>query len=254
MEIKTIQWGFSTIGCPELTLSEAEALGRCSGYPLLEVRIADDTFSDVAVLKLLAAQKRCFILGSSFGLITDDDIYREKLKNIATLAARCNIPYVRIFGGCAYAEPENEEKLRNAQRNLDFFEGLNLPVQLVLETHDFFSSARRIYDLFQKTGRKLPVIWDTYHTYFSGKEPLQKSWELLSEHIIDIHVKDGSSSGLTLPGNGVFPFSELFELLKKNRYSGMITCEHEKMWHPELPELKEAFRALDVLKKASGFL
>ena len=40
-----------------------------------------------------------------------------------------------------------------------------------------------------------------------------------------------------------------FNLLKEQNYSGLLTCEHEKMWHKELPDLPEAIRALAPFKK-----
>lgn len=249
MSTEKIKWGFSTIGCPDWSLKEAADFGLNNGYPLLEVRISGKDFAERDLLSQLGEEKRCFLLGTSFGLITDSPDYRQMLADCANLAAECNIPYVRVFGGCGFSEQLDDNKIDCAKRNLDFFAKLDLPVQLLLETHDLFSSAERVSYLFSKLGCSLPVIWDTYHTYFTGKETLPRSWELLKEHIIDVHVKDGSpETGLTLAGAGKFPLADLFKLLKEENYSGMVTCEHEKMWHKELPELPEAFRALDAFK------
>ena len=244
-----IKWGFSTIGCPDWTLEEASCFGLQANYPLLEVRITGKDFPERALLRRLGEEKRCLILGTSFGLISDSPDFRTMLKDCALLAADCAVPYIRIFGGCAFSEPFEEDKFDNARRNLAFFDSLNLPVELILETHDCFSSAQRVCKLFEKLDRSLPVIWDTYHTFFSGKESLSQSWELLKDFIKDVHVKDGSPAELTLPGKGKFPLTELFNLLKEQNYSGLITCEHEKMWHKELPDLSEAIRALAPFKK-----
>ena len=243
-----MQWGFSTIGCPELSLKEAAAFGLEAGYPLLEVRVAGKDFAEKDVLTQLASQGRCKILGSSFGLTTDVPEIREQLQNCAQLAADCGVPYVRIFGGCAFTEPEDDLKYANARKNLAFFDSLDLPVQLVLETHDFFSSAKRICGLFDRAERTLPVIWDTWHSWHTGKETLTESWKMLKKYIIDVHIKDGNASGLTLQGDGDFPTAQLLQLLRENNYTGLISCEHEKMWHPELPDLSAAFRALDRFK------
>ena len=248
--MKNIQWGFSTIGCPDWTLEKAADFGLNNGYPLLEVRVTGSDHPERDVLRRLGEEKRCLILGTSFGLISDDQKFRTMLKGCAELAADCAIPYVRIFGGCGFTEPFEADKYDNAQRNLDFFDSLDLPVQLILETHDCFSSAQRVCGLFEKLDRTLPVIWDTYHTYFTGKETLSESWELLKDFIRDVHVKDGNGKELCLSGEGSFPLTELFALLKEKNYAGLITCEHEKMWHKELPGLPEAFRALDTFKTA----
>ena len=244
-----IKWGFSTIGCPDWTLEKAAAFGLQVNYPLLEVRITGKDFPERAILRRLGEEKRCLILGTSFGLISDNPDFRTMLKDCAQLAADCAIPYIRIFGGCAFSEPFEEDKFDNARRNLEYFDTLDLPVQLILETHDCFSSAQRVCSLFEKLDRTLPVIWDTYHTFFTGKESLLQSWELLRNFVKDVHVKDGSSAGLTLAGKGDFPLTELFNLLKEQNYSGLLTCEHEKMWHKELPDLPEAIYALAPFKK-----
>ena len=118
-----------------------------------------------------------------------------------------------------------EEKKANAKRNLEYFESLGLPTRLLLEAHDLFSSGKRICELFESTGRTLPVIWDTYHTYFTGKESLSESWELLESYIIDVHIKDGNGKELCLPGEGIFPTTELFALLKEKNYAGLITSK-----------------------------
>ena len=245
-----VKWGFSTIGCPDWDLKTAAAFGEKSGYPLLEVRVTGSDHTEKDFLRKLGEEKRCLILGTSFGVTTDGDQYRDMLKACATLAAECSIPYVRIFGGCGFSEPFDDEKKANAKRNLEYFDSLGLPTRLILETHDLFSSGKRVCELFESTGRTLPVIWDTYHTYFTGKESLSESWELLESYIIDVHIKDGNGKELCLPGEGIFPMTELFALLKEKNYAGLMTCEHEKMWHPELPDMPEAFRAIDKFKGA----
>lgn len=245
-----IGWAFSTIGCPELTLAQAAELGRKYNWDLLEVRVAGEDFPEKDTLRQLAEQKRCRIIGTSFGLLTDDDSYRDKLRMCAEFAAECQVPYVRIFGGYAFSEGVDERKFECAGRNLEYFFNLGLPVKPVLETHDCFSSARRVVELFERLNFTLPVIWDAYHTCFTGGETPAESLEMLLPYIIDVHIKDGNGTGLTLPGAGEFPFAELAALLKERDYRGMICCEHEKMWHPELPELPEAFKALEPFRAA----
>ena len=48
-----IQWGFSTIGCPDWTLEEASDFGLQANYPLLEVRITGKDFPERALLRRL---------------------------------------------------------------------------------------------------------------------------------------------------------------------------------------------------------
>ena len=85
--MQDIKWGFSTIGCPDWTLEEAAAFGLQSNYPLLEVRITGKDFPERALLRRLGEEKRCLILGTSFGLISDNPDFRTMLKDCAQLAA-----------------------------------------------------------------------------------------------------------------------------------------------------------------------
>jgi sugar phosphate isomerase/epimerase len=46
-----------------------------------------------------------------------------------------------------------------------------------------------------------------------------------------------------IPGTGVLPLADSIRLLKANGYDGWLQFEHEKRWHPELPEPEEIFPA-----------
>jgi len=249
MTEKCINWGFSTIGCPELTLKEAAAIGEEFGFPMLEIRLPVPEKNDTNVIRRLAEAGRCQILGSSFALAADDDDARKAVACELELAAECHVPYLRCFGGFPFSEEPDQRKLDAVRKNLDFVTSLQLPVRLALETHDGFSSASRVARLFAETGIKLPVIWDSFHTFFKGGEGLQQSYGLLKGTVIDVHIKDGSEYGFTLPGCGRFPLNELFQLLLQENYTGLLTCEHEKMWHPELPMLTDALTALKPFQK-----
>jgi sugar phosphate isomerase/epimerase len=45
------------------------------------------------------------------------------------------------------------------------------------------------------------------------------------------------------PGQGQLPLAEAIQLLKANGYDGWLVFEHEKRWHPILPEPEAAFPA-----------
>lgn len=46
-----------------------------------------------------------------------------------------------------------------------------------------------------------------------------------------------------LPGEGQLPLTESLTVLAAHGYTGYIVFEHEKRWHPELPEPEVAFPA-----------
>ena len=44
----------------------------------------------------------------------------------------------------------------------------------------------------------------------------------------------------TLPGDGGFPIAPLLGALRADGFSGAVSLEWERMWHPYLPSLDEA--------------
>ena len=73
---------------------------------------------------------------------------------------------------------------------------------------------------------------------------------MLAGHVVDVHVKDSrlESDGklvATVPGEGDLPVGELLDLLEKADYTGPVTLEYEKLWHPYLPELRVALEAVN---------
>ena len=75
------------------------------------------------------------------------------------------------------------------------------------------------------------------------------TWRGLRDHIVHLHVKD--STGVpsarhpftyVLPGDGEFPMAGLLAALREDGYTGPLSLEWEKMWHPYLPSLDEALR------------
>jgi fatty-acyl-CoA synthase len=43
------------------------------------------------------------------------------------------------------------------------------------------------------------------------------------------------------PGTGELPLDESIKILKEAGYDGWLLFEHEKRWHPNLPEPEEIF-------------
>jgi len=46
-----------------------------------------------------------------------------------------------------------------------------------------------------------------------------------------------------IPGTGQLPLAEAIRLLRQQGYTGWLVLEHEKRWHPNLPEPEEIFPA-----------
>ena len=252
-------WGFSTLGCPELSLPEAAALADRFGFPHLELRTVSGSLNlpevlrrpvNRTVLRQLADAGRVRILGTSFGLAGSQTGDREELAAFAALADEFNIPYLRVFGGFPFESGLGENRLRLAAANLDWWRRQCCRCQLALETHDGFSSAARVRQLFDALGEELPVIWDVHHTFSVGGETPAASFALIGRTTVDVHVKDAvhlpdGGQKAVLPGDGELPVPATLALLEAEKYAGDVTLEYEKQWQPYLPPLPEALTAVN---------
>ncbi len=251
IERTALNWGLSTLGCHTLSLAEAAALADEFDFRFIEIRAVSGTLDLPEVfkqeknreaLRKLTAAGRVRVLDTSFGITSEDAKAREALLALGEIADRYGIPYLRVFGGFPFAEPLTEARLEAARRNLAWWETTGIKAQLALETHDGFSSAERCGRLNCFVGKPLPVVWDMHHTFLAG-ETFAESYKLLGQ-VIDVHVKDGVGHTGTLPGEGTVPVPEFLDFLTTIDYTGPVTLEYEKMWQPDLPEIRVALEAL----------
>jgi sugar phosphate isomerase/epimerase len=117
--------------------------------------------------------------------------------------------------------------------------------QLMVETHDSLYTAEAI-ERFLEIAPGTAILWDSHHTWKLGREDPLVTWNQLSGQIVHIHVKDSVSrpSGrhpytYVPPGEGEFPASALLAALERD-FSGTLSFEWERYWHPELPSLESA--------------
>jgi hypothetical protein len=61
-------------------------------------------------------------------------------------------------------------------------------------------------------------------------------------HFSDSRLKAPPQTGYdcVLPGAGEYPVEALQSVLATNHYSHSISLEWEKLWHPELPDIRQA--------------
>ena len=87
-----------------------------------------------------------------------------------------------------------------------------------------------------------------------GGESPAESYAAIGKRVGYCHVKDAvydKSHPLAMddgwryviPGTGQLPLAESIRLLKKSGYDGWLLFEHEKKWHPNLPEPEVVFPA-----------
>jgi sugar phosphate isomerase/epimerase len=257
---------FSTLGCPDLDLDAVLSLAQDHEIDGLEIRSLDDRIdlpvyfrslpggTDAVRKKLETLAGGAFVLGTSCKLVGAKEGAREELLEFAELASEIDCPYLRVFGGGQWGTPLTEANYEEAIDFLNWWQAQRelhqWDVDVLIETHDAFSASPPLLTLFDQLGRSVGIIWDTHHTWKLGGERPAYSWEQLGEFTRHVHIKDSISEPsarhpytYVLPGRGEMPLHEVMAVLQEHSFSGAVTLEWEKMWHPYLADLSEALIA-----------
>ena len=120
----------------------------------------------------------------------------------------------------------------------------------MIETHDVLLDAEKINRFVAAMpDRSVRLLWDAHHTWRKGVEHPSVTWPAVKPHVVHVHVKDsvGGPGGplrfqYVLPGAGEFPMKLLRTTLAAE-FTGTVSLEWEKLWHPELAPLDDALRS-----------
>lgn len=259
---------FSTLGCPNWDIKKIIESARRYGYNGVELRGAGRQHISLEASPLERREiKRLFedngieICCISAYTRFASPIKEEREMNIENLIRYCelakemNAPIVRSFIGSVPTEI-NESEYMNYIPDALYRVGEkieSLGVDVVIETHDYFSTGKAVSDIIKRTNSKnIKALWDVWYPYRSGESP-KETLEYLKDYLRHMHIKDARRIGddwqLVLPGEGDIPLREIVGLLKKIDYQGYLSFEWEKMWHPEIPEPEIAFpRYIEYMK------
>jgi len=250
------------LGCPEWTFEDIVLRAQGYGYdglelrgigPELDITKCSDFSSRAARLHSLRFVAdhglRIVAIDTSTQLARSDPSQRlEQFNNARVnidLAAEVGASYVRVFGGvpdegvskeeaqklCAYGLLELSDHAASAG-----------DIQVVLETHDYFSRGSDIAGIFKAVEHpNAGVLWDLHHPYRQGELP-EETLGLLKPWLAFTHVKDSVQGGAyCLLGDGDVPIKSLIDLLRTAGYDGWLSLEWEKRWVPELAGPEIAF-------------
>ncbi len=247
---------FSTLGTPDWSLERAVQQAVTDGYAGLEVRVLDGQIipADLpaqrgAEIRALMRQNGLVIagIGASTRFSSPDAAERRKnqdeLRRYLELANDLESPMVRTFGGNVAEGHTIEETIDWVAEGLaGVMESAEAQgVTVVLETHDAFCRGQEVAAvLAQVEHPRLQAVWDVHHPYRMG-ESVADTWNFIGQRLAHVHIKDARRKPdgdwqLVLLGEGEVPNREVINLLLEKGYSGYLSAEWEKKWHPEIEE------------------
>jgi sugar phosphate isomerase/epimerase len=259
-----IQWGFSSLGAPELSLKELSDVARQFKLDFLEVRAVGGTvklpdyFRDHPEL-LNTATIKIHVVGTGLSLAGAEDKDFDEFIRFAELAKNWNAPYLRVFGGGKWGDEISTEILVRVTKAITrcrkSLAERGLTGEILLEAHDAFSSGKNCRKLNEQIDQTLGMLWDTHHTWKLSGESAEQTWQEIGPSVKHIHYKDSVTDSTVnngyryvVPGQGEFPTADLFRLLAKVGYEAGVSVESEKMWHPTIPEITQILTGFEAVR------
>ncbi len=267
---------FMTLGCPEWDIDTICARGQEYGYDGVDFRGYLDQI-DVTLLpefttkasvtqgKLEDAGLAVSGISSSICVCDPEALQRnlEEARRTIPVAKAFGTTNVRVFGGGNLAEHSRQELSELGceciARILEIDGARDL--RWLFETHDLWVKAQDCRLLLDSIpDPAFGALWDMGHTYRVGREEPAASLQAIGTRVGYVHVKDAiydPGSALVMkdgwhyvvPGAGELPLIESLSLLQENGYAGWLLFEHEKRWHPDLPEPEEVLpRFIDWIR------
>ena len=258
----SLKFAFSTLACPRWSVEQVIENALAMGYDAIEWRLLNGEIIDPvrdyasvvhAVTACRARGLDVCALDTSCSFNHGDAEVRSQqvadLLNWIRLAQEVQVPILRVFGGAD--AKDTSSPLAQYAANIWVIDSLfqvaskaeQASVTIALETHDAFSSAHRVANVLQKiNSRHIAALWDSHHPYRVG-ETVEDVVNALQGHIAHVHVKDARKSPtdasgwqLVLLGEGEVPVRQQLSILQQQGYTGYVSVEWEKRWHPELAE------------------
>ncbi len=242
---------FSTLGCPDWNLDQILAAAHW-GYTGVELRGYLDQM-DLPEAEPFTRANRGetrprfedaglqVVCVSSSGMVSKNN--GDHVKAHCELARDLGCERVRVFGGNLPADVSHDEAIARAADVLRGFgdAAQNVGVQIVLETHDAFSTGATVAELLNATNHPAVFsLWDLHHPYRQG-EAIADTHRHLANSVRYTHVKDSTGGAYCLLGEGDIPVFPMLQLLLDSGYTGPISLEWEKRWHPEIASPEVAF-------------
>jgi len=253
-----VRLSFSTLACPTASLTEILAFSLAFGFSGVGLRAVAGEL-DLLNLPEFAPPVRQLtrrrfadagvvpeMLLTSVRLADARSTDLQGARAMIDLAHDLGVPFIRVFGGpvpAGMALTDAQDRVAAGLRTLAD-NALGTGVTVLLETHDDFSDTRRAAAVMHRADHPgVGLLWDIHHPYRLAQEPVTETWARIGKWVRACDVKDSRPDAThrlgyryALLGDGDVPLAEAFALLRSANFTGPLSFEWEKLWHPELAD------------------
>lgn len=272
---KHVSLAFSTMGCPQWSLSTLLQRAVQYGFRGVELRGIGGQM-DLTKLPEFAprrqkatvreaedAQVKLFNLCASTQLHEPDRAKLEKhmdeARRYIDLAHQIGASYVRVFPNNLVRGEEKNVTVKRIEANLgelgDYAKGSGVTV--LLESHGDLADSSTLEQILTATGRPdVALLWDTGHTFGEGHEQPSETYGRLRKYVrlaqfVDF-VREGKDFRYVLLGEGEMPVRDALRVLLDGGYRGYYSFDWPKLWHKTIAEPEVAFP--HFVKTMRGYL
>lgn len=248
------------MGFPEASLDELLHLGVEFNMDFIEVRALEGSIDLPAHFAAKPFFKNPAALRPPVRLVATNlrltEATPESVENFlrfVDVAILLGAPYVRVFGGGKWGDLISRSQLELAAQTVEYcrseIKKKSAPCDILLETHLAFSSSHACLRLNELLREPLHILWDSHHTWRNACETPAETWKLLGPLVRHMHFSDSrmrnppeTGYDCIMPGCGEFPIRAMRQLLAEAGYTYGVSLEWEKIWNPEMPDIRIALK------------
>lgn len=250
---------FSTVACPEWSLSQVAERAQANGFEAVELRTFGDASTQFACDPALTAGdkvRRIFrdrgieILSVASGVRFDEPVHPPVIgfaisdtersvregRRVVDLAVGVEAPLVRVFG---FDFPRRERRSRATRRIairlakvVDHAEKTG--VKVVVENGGAYRTARDLKELITVSESSLLGVSYNVAVGTAAGEAPEEAIAVLGDRLMLARIKDIKNERPCELGTGDVPCERFVRLLRESRFDGPLVYEWDRAWMPEL--------------------
>lgn len=255
-----LKTAFSTVACPEWTLSRVARAAADFGYEGVELRTfgygsrefaCDPALTGAEKLRGMFRDAGVEIacLGTSVAFdepirpavigraLSDTERSVRAAKAAIDLAAQVESPLVRVFGFEGFGSEKRASLVARVVERLALaVDGArNTGVRVVIENGGSFPRASDLAELIDRVGSPLLGAAYSMPVAYEVGEDAAEGLRILGDRVWTAKLKDRGQDGRPAPlGTGQFPCREFVRLLMERGYRGWLVYEWDRAWIPGL--------------------